>query len=221
MTTKRKLRMERHTWGANAGQALIDWLNCGGDYRDRKRTLAHRRIEGLLREWHSLVSRPVSYWDEQEWDRLEALQREFSRYKMTPQIDTKRMGNLGMRFTWNPGPSDESRAVLVITLLGERGLLWRVRRCARGGLEAVFAELAGKPSGKTVCGRWFYARRQDERFCSLLCRQRSYARKTKNPVARAKRAAYMQSYRATQREKDERVFAQFGRQRPNRRRKRA
>ena len=162
------------------------------------------------------MSRPASNWDEQEWDRLEALQEEFSRFRMTPQIDTKRMGNLGMRFTWNPGPSDEAKAVLVITLLGERGLLWRVRRCAGGSVEAVLAELGGK----TVCGRWFYARRQDERFCSLLCRQRSYARKTKTPAARSKRAAYMRSYRAIQHKKDERGFAQFGRQRPNRRRQR-
>lgn len=217
MTTKRKLRAERHIWGANAGQVLIDWLNCEGDYRRRKRTLAHRRIERLLREWHSLASRPPSYWDEQEWDRMEALQRKFSRYQMTPQIDAKRMGSLGMRFTWNPGPSDEAKAVLVITLLGERGLLWRVRRCAGGGVEAVLAEL----TGKTLCGRWFYARRQDERFCSLGCRQRSYAHKTKTPAARSKRATYMRSYRSAQREKDERIFAQSGRQRPNRRGKRA
>jgi hypothetical protein len=216
MTTKRKLRVKRHIWGANAGQALTDWLNCEGDYRRRKRTPAHRRIEGLLREWHSLVSRPASYWNEQEFDQLEALQRKFSRYQMTPQIDEKRMGSLGMRFTWNPGSSDEAKAVLVITLLGERGLLWRVRRCAGGGVEAVLAELGGK----TLCGRWFYARRQDERFCSLRCRQRSYARKTKTPAGRSKRAAYMRSYRADLRDQDERGFAQFGRQRPNRRGKR-
>src|SRR5215467_14487 len=117
MTTKRKLRSRVHISGANAGQVLIDWLNCEGDYRNRKRTPAHRRIELLLREWHSLVSRPESYWNEQEFDQLEALQRKFSRYQMTPQIDATRMGSLGMRFTWNPGPSDEAKAVLIITWL--------------------------------------------------------------------------------------------------------
>src|SRR5215470_15475190 len=105
MTSKRHLRARVRGSGIAAGSVLVDWLNCEGSYRGKKRTLAHRRIEEFLSEWHSLASVPKSHWQNEDWSRLSELQKRLSRYRMSPQIDEKRMGNSGMRFVWNPGPS--------------------------------------------------------------------------------------------------------------------
>ena len=218
VTSKRKLRKRLNTSGKKAGQVLVDWLNCEGSYGGTKGTSAHHRIESFLEEWRSLASLPVTHWGEEEGQKFEELQRKLSRYRMSPQIDSNRMGSLGMRFTWNAGPSDEAKAVLVITWLGERGLLWRIRRCGHGDISTLLAKL--KPLGiptvadrnkkPACCGKWFYARRRDQKFCgSPVCRQRAYASKTKTPAARAKRAEYMRGYRHAERERDERILAQI------------
>jgi hypothetical protein len=215
MTTKRQLRAKLHVSGEKAGQVLVDWLNCEGTYKADKHGSARRRIEALLNEWRSIARVPGRYWSAEEWDKLSELQRKLSRYRMTPQIDSKRMDHRGMRFTWNPGPSDEAKVILVITWLGERALLWRVKRCGPNDMSALLATLDGeKPA---CCGKWFYSRRKDQKFCgSRLCRQRVYESKKKTPEHRAKRTKYMRAYRASQRARDEAFFVKFDGQKANR-----
>jgi hypothetical protein len=214
MTHKRSLRKRVHALGSEAGRALVEWLNREGSYRGTKRTAAHRRIEGLFDEWRFLTRLPVSYWGSEEWRRFNDLQRNLGHYRMSPQIDAKRMSGSGMRFVWNPGSSKEAKAVLIMTWLGERALLWRVRRCGHGTVSTSLRTLGGL---KPECGKWFYARRKDQQFCSPACRRRSYAPKARTPEGRAKRAAYMRKRRAAQRESEDSFFAASRMRKPDRR----
>jgi hypothetical protein len=123
---------------------------------------------------------------------------------MCPQIDPKRMDKRGMRFVWNAGPSEEAKIMLVISLLGERALLWRVRQCVSRDVSILLAELEGRKPQPLCCGKWFYARRTDQKFCGkAICRQRAYSSRKKSPGDKAKRAAYMRNYRRSLRERDQ------------------
>ena len=181
---------------------LIDWLNCEGEYRNRKRGPAHHRIETFLNEWRYLWH-AGSHWGAEQWDSFEEVQKKLSRYKMSPQIDKKRMDKRGMRIVWDAGPTEEAKVMQVITWLGERALLWRVKRCHYQSLEDLIAESEGKKPAPVCCEKWFYARRTDQEYCgSPVCRQRVYASKKKSPEDKAKRAAYMRKYRKILRERD-------------------
>lgn len=193
MTTKRMAQQKRTVPGEKAGIALVDWLNQAGSYRGKKRTSAHKRISKLLDNlrllMHGVWHRgPSTLTGESDDALLDDVQKQLSRYRMYPQIDERKTGNLGMRTVWTPGPSEEAKAVWIITWLGDRALLWAVRRCRR-------------------CGQWFYARRPKHFFHSTNCRV-AYAQST--PLFRRQRAERVRRRRLLEREQGERFFRQLG-----------
>jgi len=188
----------RYAQGEAAGKLLADWLNGEGLYRRRhKRTPAHQRIESLIDQLHSLMRGGWRIWEQMDSALFAEVQRKLSRYRMSPQIDPGKAGSLGMRFVWNPGASDEAKAVRLIVWLGERALLWKVRRCLK-------------------CKRWFYSRRQDNRFHSLACRLGWHQ---STPAVKAKRAAAARERRADDKREERRFVEHLGRQQPKRRKR--
>lgn len=198
MTANRMAHSRRAVVGEQAGKTLVDWLNHTGDYRGTKHAAAHKRIEQLLDNLHFLMS--GAWWnkaaapDELDDEVFDRVQKQLSRYHMYPQIDPRRTGSLGMRTVWTSGPGDEAKVVRIITWLGDRALLWAVRRCRR-------------------CGRWFYARKQKHFFDSTKCRV-AHAQST--PQFRRQRAERVRRKREEERKQDE-TFILIGRQQPERR----
>lgn len=82
---------------------------------------------------------------------------------------------------WHPDINSQGGAfgpwvrhwTVVVWNLAASGSLSSVRRCEK-------------------CRKWYAARRQDQRFCSLACRQEDYI---SSSHGRAKRTAYMRKYR--------------------------
>lgn len=195
MTRRHMAHIRRTGLGEKAGTVLVDWLNHTGSYRRKKRTPAHRRIERLLDSIHFLMSGlwnhgPSQLTHASDEVVFESVQKQLSRYRMYPQIDGRKTGNLGMRTVLVPSPSDEAKAVWIVTWLGDRALLWAVRRCRR-------------------CGRWFYARKPRHFFDTTNCRV-AHAQST--PGFRRQRAERVRRKRLEERDKDGRFFGQFGRQ---------
>ena len=165
--------------GESEANALIEWLN--------QTPRGYRQVEQLLTELAQLGEAldALAAADLQSRRRRanpEALrtfkqstrrvQRILDGYRFRPNV----MGGGGPQsicaFTWS-GNRPGWEAVLRIMELGERGLLWRVRRCRQ-------------------CGKWFYARLRHKHFCSVRCQQAHYK---SSAEWREHRREYMQRYR--------------------------
>lgn len=122
-------------------------------------------------------------------DSLEALNERLQDLQIIPRL--RRASGGRCVADWIPNLRTQGGAfdawvpysTLVVWNLAGAGILWKVRRCAQ-------------------CGRWYLARRKDQQFCRLACRQKNYI---SSEHGRKKRTAYMRKYRARL----------FGRRRPN------
>jgi hypothetical protein len=90
------------------------------------------------------------------------------------QVRLRNIPNKGLDLV---GFADRDYAALLLHDLSISGLLGRIRECPG-------------------CGRWFFAENEKQKVCSDTCRVKCWQ---KTPVGRAKRAAYMRDWRATNR----------------------
>ena len=165
--------------GETDANALIKWLN--------QKPRGYRRIEQLLVELAHLgesldaLAAPDLQSRRRRSDpevlkkferSTRRVQRILNRYRFRPNV----MGGGGPQsicaFIWS-GNRPGWEAVLRITKLGERRLLWRVRRCRQ-------------------CDKWFYARLRHKTSCSVRCQQAHYK---SSAEWREHRREYMQGYR--------------------------
>jgi hypothetical protein len=190
--------LHREYAGEQLANTLLNWLNSRKRTVDHQRIVrllmnlaVLRRAFGedeTARIWNAGNSklrgltwsvRGSSAMMGREFNRaLRGARRELSRHRMWPDIyDITDRANSRARtkvdFIWNAGNSAASEAVLQIVLLGQEGLLWRVRQCL-------------------ACERWFYARFSHQHYCGTRCQQGHYKR---SPEWREHRRKYMQKYR--------------------------
>jgi hypothetical protein len=109
---------------------------------------------------------------------LREARAELSKHRMWPDLESVASPKgpsqaSSMAFGWKCAQSPVTRAVLQIMLLGQEGLLSRVRSCLK-------------------CRRWFFARFRHQNFCETPCQQKFYR---DNPEWREGRRKYMQKYR--------------------------
>jgi hypothetical protein len=79
------------------------------------------------------------------------------------------------------GDAWEQEAINLILDLLAKGEVWRLKRCH-------------------CCRNWFYAIREDQRFCKTACRQKEHSQ---SPEFKARRAKYMRDeYRPGERNRD-------------------
>lgn|SRR6267154_2730148 len=159
MTTIRK-RKNAYLGQAEAAE-LTTWLN--GDRAEyRKETKKRARIGRLIKDMNKSAQ---LFIDGRRDHKLVAhIDKELSRYKLwveTKQVvptqsGTKTFAEPTWWFGWHSNAGNlVAMAIMMIVRLGDRGLLGRVRICAR-------------------CKRWFYANYNHRRFCQEECRIRDY-----------------------------------------------
>jgi hypothetical protein len=127
--------------------------------------------------------------DKEKW--LKWANQDLRRYKQYPQIipDLSSSG-LTTEMAFFDGDAWENVAIAEILWLLKEGQLFRIRICSR-------------------CKKWFYAMRDDQRFCDTKCRQKEHSQ---SPEFKAKRADYMRnSFRPQEKHRDERARKQAAR----------
>jgi hypothetical protein len=152
-------------WGEFDAKPLIDWLNS-------KEILPNDPVEKLLTLNRQL---PIESTEQEVRTYLAGLVRR-SKLAVAPvllharpdrwQIDWKLVGNM-----------DHSQGLALVKLLhlADRGLIGRVKKCAR-----------------SHCGKWFFARFQHQRFHSERCQQETFK---SDPEWKKQRAEYMKELR--------------------------
>ena len=116
-------------------------------------------------------------------ERIEAVARK-ARMSVQLWYPTKTGWHSGWNY-WFPGIRRSTNVQLLFDIrhvcdLAAAGLIERVRRCK-------------------LCGRWYFARRDHQEFCSAQCREKNYR---SGGQGRTARAAYMRRYRAGLRRRD-------------------
>jgi hypothetical protein len=202
MTTIRRHVLQREYAGELLSKPLLEWLNRKRRKADRRRIerllenlAAVRRFYGegtLTAAGNDLTATHPAFvgasWPirglpadvvSPDFARgLREAREELSRHHMWPDLDyitgtAASSKGSKLNFRWNCGNKPASEAVLQIVLLGQEGLLWRVRQCSR-------------------CHRWFFARFKHQNFCRTTCQQEHYKH---SPEWREGRRKYMQRYR--------------------------
>lgn len=94
-------------------------------------------------------------------------------YKVVPQFGNQIGNRWVLNWMCGKGPEAEAaHAAHQIVHLAEKGLLYRVRRCGN-------------------CRKWFFARFNHSRFCTVVCQQKGYR---SSPEWKAHRREYMKEY---------------------------
>jgi len=172
MTRKRK--RAQHTFaGQQEAMHLAEWLNgeessrIGADRDERRKELRGEarirvRIAQLVQD---LNTNAETFIREGKSDAklTEQIDRELSRYALKVSAwqvhhDSKYKTFSEPRwiFRWDSNAGERAaQMIFTIARLGERGLLARVRMCAR-------------------CSRWFYAKFNHQRFCGKKCQLLHY-----------------------------------------------
>ena len=121
--------------------------------------------------------------------RMKKIQAAYKSYRVVPWPAYPQKD--GWKFHWvQPWSTVSNKSMVrwiflaVIHDLAVIGQLRRVREC-------------------NVCRRWFFARRDDQGFCSPSCREKDWRT---SPRGRTKRAAYMRGYRERLDQMDRNVF---------------
>jgi hypothetical protein len=113
-----------------------------------------------------------------------------STFPMVRVVDSVRRKRFPFKWVPEPGEYPENVRTAVIAHaaldLGERGLLWKVRRCP-------------------ICRKWFESRHPRKQTCSRPCKEKAYM---SDPHRRARRKKYMKlkmrAWRKLNKERDER-----------------
>ena len=168
--TSRKAQSHVHEttysyWGEFDAEPLIEWLNS-------KAKLANDPIEKLLTLNRQL---PIESTEQEVRSYLAGLVRR-SRLAVAPVLIGARPDR--WRIDWRlVGKMHPSQGLALVKLLhlADRGLIGRVRKCARN-----------------QCGKWFFARFQHQRFHSERCQQETFK---SDPEWKKQRAEYMKDLR--------------------------
>jgi hypothetical protein len=201
---KRGLQMSSRVWpllsvGSNAAGLLIQQLNArnGGDETKALQELVRdfNQIDDMARDrgfplphahnvFEEFSAHPETHlgFDESTVRRMRKIQAAFMSYQLVPLPAYPQ--KIGWKFLWiQPwGTASKKRNgrilmqwvyLAVIHDLAVDGQLRLVREC-------------------DFCQRWFFGRKNDQRFCSPNCREKEWRT---SPRGRMKRAGYMRRYR--------------------------
>jgi hypothetical protein len=171
---------QREYAGEEKAKPLITWLNS-----HRKRTdNGYKRIANLIRNMAELQSvtegsflwaaADVAVLVKRKGTQacLREVRQELRKYKVWPEL--KWLSGPRLDFAWKYG-DPLGPFVLDVVMLGQRGLLDRLRRCLD-------------------CESWFWARIRHKQFCSVKCQQAHYK---SSPKWKEHRRKYMQEYRGS------------------------
>lgn len=185
---------------------LIAWLNGSKGAKQYKRIQRLIQLIGEIRNGMPLVTvrefierdTSADSGKERLWEKVRRINEILTGYKMWPRytvIRTRFKGNLAnlrlpsskkmksspLKWEWWPVGDFSAKAAYQVVRLEENGRLESLLRCS-------------------VCGKWFFARRAWQTFCSARCRGQRYST---SPEGRAQRASYMRKYRKQEKRMDD------------------
>jgi hypothetical protein len=152
-------------WGELDSTPLIEWLNS-------KARQASDPVEKLLALNRQL---PIDSTEQEVNSYLAGVVRR-SKLAVAPVLvgAQRDRWRIDWRLVGNMSPS-QGLALIKLLHLADRGLIGRVRKCARN-----------------QCGKWFFAKFQHQRFHSTPCQQETFR---SDPEWRRQRALYMKELR--------------------------
>jgi hypothetical protein len=176
MTKARNHVHARSYWGEFDAVPLMEWLNS-------KLRPASDPVERLLKFDQQL---PIETTAQQLSSYLAKLVRK-SKLAVAPVLVSAAPGRwqVDWRLVGHMHPS-QGLALVKLLHLADRGLIDRVRKCA-----------------KKSCGRWFYAKFRHQRFHSERCQQETFKG---DPNWKKQRAEYMKRLRAEQKLRERRMW---------------
>lgn len=169
---------------------LLSWLNQDSPpYRGKPTKASRMRILTLcsaIRDATVLLSAAVeaepdrNYWEDPPaavQEALEKIEGILSDYPMWPSVEISgKYGEGGLHFDHGTGPGrpqGEQTAAWGVVELAESRRLHLIRQCA--------------------CGKWFLAKRNDQKACTPICRHKAYEQ---TDAYKAMRRKYMREYYA-------------------------
>jgi predicted RNA-binding Zn ribbon-like protein len=171
-----------------AVENVIDYLNETEDYCQESEK-SRQRVRELIENLKILTSQEVvatarsrKKFSKEIRFAIDAVDKELDEYPATPALNWSPEGQLSFGHDFKKtrkGAEHLPGAAYSAMKLAEMGQVHQVRQC--------------------ICGRWFFARTQNQKSCSSKCRHKLYERTAEN---RARRREYMRDYRRRDKERE-------------------